>query len=59
MPAPKNNTFGEKDEADLIRFPVTIRGLEEERQAWKRAAVGQKFNAWARSVLNAAASKKR
>lgn len=56
MPAPKNNQFAAKAEEDKVRFPVIIRGTEEERRAWKRAAAGGKFNEWARAALNKAAA---
>lgn len=56
MPAPKGNSFATKDDGEAIRFPVTVRGLEAERKAWRKAAAGQKFNDWARGALNAASS---
>lgn len=58
MPAPKGNNFAKKPDKDRVEFPVNVRGTEAERKSWRRAAAGQKWNDWARAVLNAAAAAK-
>lgn len=55
MPAPAKNQYAAKEEADKVRYPVNVRGTEDERRAWRRAAAGQKWNDWARKAMNAAA----
>ncbi len=55
MPAPKNNQYARKDDGERVAFPVNVRGTEIERRAWRKASAGQKWNEWARTVLNAAA----
>lgn len=55
MPAPAHNRYAAKEDAEKVRFPVNVRGTEEERRAWRRAAAGQKWNLFARRALNAAA----
>lgn len=57
MSAPAGNTNAAKPVDQRIAYPVMIRGTETERKAWRRAAAGQKWNDWARAVLNAAAIK--
>ena len=58
MPAPKGNNFAAKDDGERVAFPVNVRGTETERKAWRKAAAGQKWNDWARAVLNTAAGHK-
>jgi len=58
MPAPEGNQFAKKDDGERVAFPVNVRGTETERKAWRKAAAGQKWNDWARAVLNAAAGQK-
>jgi hypothetical protein len=58
MPAPKDNKFAQKADGERVAFPVNVRGTEQERRDWRRAAAGQKWNDWARSVLNDAAVQK-
>lgn len=55
MPAPKGNNFAAKDDGERVAFPVNVRGTKDERKAWRKAAAGQKWNDWARGVLNNAA----
>lgn len=57
MSAPTGNTNAAKPVDQRIAYPVMIRGTETERKTWRKAAAGQKWNDWARSVLNAAAIK--
>ena len=54
MSAPLKNQNAAKAADQRVAFPVMIRGTEEERKAWRRAAAGQKWNEWARAALNAA-----
>lgn len=57
MPAPAKNQYAAKENSDKVRYPVNVRGTEDERRAWRRAAAGQKWNDWARKTLNAAAQR--
>jgi hypothetical protein len=54
MPAPKNNEFAKKAEAQKINAPKQVRGLPAERAAWNRAQAKSGFgwNDWARRALN-------
>jgi hypothetical protein len=52
MPAPKGNNFAGKEDGERVAFPVNVRGTKAERQAWRKAAAGQKWNEWARAALN-------
>lgn len=55
MSGPKGNSNAAKPVDEKTGFPVTVRGTEVERRAWRKAAAGDKFNAWARKALNKSA----